>query len=59
MFPALASEHHVALLPFLLDGVAGHAELNQGDGVHPNDVGEKIVASDTGAFARAQTVLLR
>lgn len=46
MFPALASEHKVALLPFLLDGVAGHAELNQGDGVHPNDVGEKIVVEN-------------
>jgi Lysophospholipase L1 and related esterases len=46
MFPALAAEHRVALLPFLLDGVAGHAELNQGDGVHPNDVGEKTVAAN-------------
>ena len=46
MFPALAREHGVVLLPFLLDGVAGHAELNQGDGVHPNDVGEKMVASN-------------
>ena len=46
MFPALASEHRVTLLPFLLDGVAGRAELNQGDGVHPNDVGERIVAGN-------------
>ena len=46
MFPALASEHGVTLLPFLLDGVAGRAELNQGDGVHPNDVGERIVAGN-------------
>ena len=46
MFPALAAEYRVTLLPFLLDGVAGHTELNQGDGVHPNDVGEKIVISN-------------
>ncbi|CAN5324518.1 arylesterase [soil metagenome] len=46
MFPALAAAHGVTLLPFLLDGVAGHAELNQGDGVHPNDVGEKVVISN-------------
>jgi acyl-CoA thioesterase I len=46
MFPAVAAEHRVVLLPFLLDGVAGHTELNQGDGVHPNDVGEKIVVGN-------------
>jgi acyl-CoA thioesterase-1 len=32
------------LLPFLLDGVAGIRELNQGDGIHPNYEGERIVA---------------
>ena len=46
MFPALAREKHVTLLPFLLDGVAGHASLNQADGVHPNDVGERIVTEN-------------
>ena len=43
MFPALAAEHGVILMPFLLDGVAGRAAMNQGDGVHPNDAGERIV----------------
>lgn len=43
MFPALAKEHGVTLMPFLLDGVAGHADLNQGDGIHPNYVGERMV----------------
>jgi acyl-CoA thioesterase-1 len=45
MFPALAREHGVTLMPFLLDGVAGRADLNQGDGVHPNDAGERLVTS--------------
>jgi acyl-CoA thioesterase I len=45
-FPLLASQNRVVLLPFLLDGVAGHPSLNQGDGMHPNDVGEKIVADN-------------
>ncbi len=45
-FPLLARENHLVLLPFLLDGVAGHPSLNQGDGMHPNDVGEKIVAEN-------------
>jgi acyl-CoA thioesterase-1 len=33
-------------MPFLLTGVAGHRELNQGDGVHPNYAGERIVAAN-------------
>jgi acyl-CoA thioesterase-1 len=46
MFPALAAEHGVTLLPFLLDRVAGVAALNQADGVHPNYVGERIVTEN-------------
>jgi acyl-CoA thioesterase-1 len=34
----------VTLLPFLLEGVAGEAELNQADGIHPNPEGSKRVA---------------
>jgi acyl-CoA thioesterase-1 len=34
----------VSLWPFLLDGVAGVATLNQGDGIHPNAVGAQVVA---------------
>lgn len=34
----------VTLLPFLLDGVAGDARLNQADGIHPNPEGSKRVA---------------
>jgi acyl-CoA thioesterase-1 len=45
MFPALAAEHHVTLMPFLLTGVAGVVALNQGDGVHPNLAGERMVAA--------------
>ena len=32
----LAAQYNVPLLPFLLDGIAGNAGLNQGDGIHPN-----------------------
>ncbi|MFI5230718.1 MAG: arylesterase [Gemmatimonadales bacterium] len=45
-YPAVAKEKKVPLLPFLLAGVAGKRELNQGDGVHPNDRGEHIVADN-------------
>jgi acyl-CoA thioesterase I len=44
VFPELAGRNGVVLLPFLLEGVAGVRELNQGDGIHPNYVGERIVA---------------
>lgn len=45
-FPLLAEQNHLTLLPFLLEGVAGHASLNQTDGMHPNDAGERIVAAN-------------
>ncbi|MBC7756155.1 MAG: arylesterase [Bdellovibrio sp.] len=31
----LANQHHIALVPFLLEGVAGKPELTQADGLHP------------------------
>jgi acyl-CoA thioesterase-1 len=40
----LARQQRVLLMPFLLDGVAGHADLNQPDGIHPNERGAQIVA---------------
>jgi acyl-CoA thioesterase I len=45
-FPSVAKETGVTLLPFLLDGVAGKPALNQGDGMHPNQRGEHIVADN-------------
>jgi acyl-CoA thioesterase I len=44
VFPALAREHRVPFLPFLLEGVAGRADLNQNDGIHPTAEGARIVA---------------
>lgn len=46
LYVRVAKEENVRLLPFLLDGVAGRAELNQGDGMHPNVAGERIVADN-------------
>lgn len=45
-FPDLASEHKVAFLPFLLEGVAMKRELNQADGIHPNAEGSRIVTEN-------------
>jgi acyl-CoA thioesterase-1 len=41
--PALASAHHAMLYPFFLDGVATEARLNQGDGMHPNAAGVRVI----------------
>jgi acyl-CoA thioesterase-1 len=40
----LARTHDVTLVPFLLDGVAGQSRLNQGDGIHPNADGARLIA---------------
>jgi acyl-CoA thioesterase I len=44
IFPRVAREQKVAFMPFLLEGVAMQAELNQGDHIHPNAAGHRIVA---------------
>jgi acyl-CoA thioesterase-1 len=46
MFPKLANDNDTALIPFLLDGVAGDPTLNLPDGIHPNVQGHKIVAGN-------------
>lgn len=46
IFPELARKNKATLIPFLLEDVAGHARLNQSDGIHPNPEGHKIVAAN-------------
>jgi acyl-CoA thioesterase-1 len=43
VFSELAEEKSVALIPFLLDGVAARPELNLADGIHPNAEGYSVV----------------
>jgi acyl-CoA thioesterase-1 len=44
MYPRLAKEMNVPLVPFLLEGVGGIARLNQADGIHPTAEGQVKVA---------------
>jgi acyl-CoA thioesterase I len=44
VFPSLARQYQIHLIPFFLEGVAGIESLNQRDGIHPNEEGTKIVA---------------
>lgn len=44
VYPELASRNRLPFVPFLLEGVAGEAELNLGDGIHPNEAGHRRIA---------------
>jgi acyl-CoA thioesterase I len=43
IYPNLAKKNTLALIPFVLEGVGGIAELNQKDGIHPTAEGNKII----------------
>jgi len=44
LFPAVARRAKIALVPFLLDGVAADPRLNQADGIHPTAAGQQMIA---------------
>lgn len=43
IYPELAHEHHLPLYPFFLEGVAMKPDLNQPDGLHPNEQGVAVL----------------
>jgi acyl-CoA thioesterase I len=43
-FRDLARKHDAALVPFLLEGVAGEAAFNQEDRIHPSAEGHEVIA---------------
>ena len=45
IFPRLAKEYDLNLIPFLLKKVAFNPKLNQSDGVHPNYEGSKVISN--------------
>lgn len=46
IFPDLAREFELPLMPFLLEGVFGRPEFNLFDGFHPNAAGMRGIASE-------------
>lgn len=44
IFPAIAQKNNLRFIPFLLEGVGGHRDLNQPDQIHPNPAGHKLIA---------------
>jgi acyl-CoA thioesterase-1 len=49
VYAELAKKYDVALVPFLLDGVAGIELMNQRDGIHPTAEGARRVADNVWA----------
>ena len=59
VFPAVASATKATLTPFLLDGVAGIATLNQADGIHPTKEGAAMAARTVWPMIRGVLDALR
>ena len=45
IYPSLSAQYKLPLIPFLLEGVAMKPELNQSDGIHPNELGTTIMSA--------------
>ncbi|MEO5347584.1 MAG: arylesterase [Magnetococcus sp. YQC-9] len=43
IYPEVAEEGGATLIPFFLEGVAGHSRLNQPDGIHPTSEGYRVI----------------
>ena len=52
LFAEAARRHHVALVPFFLEGVAGVPGLIQADGLHPNEQGQPRLLDNVWAGLR-------
>jgi len=52
MFLKLSKLYQVPLIPFLLKGVGGEKDLNQEDGIHPNEKGHQLIATTVYKYLR-------
>ncbi len=52
MYVDLAKQYKLARIPFLLEGVGGHPDLTQPDGIHPTAEGDRIVAGTVMQYLR-------
>ena len=46
IYPRVAKDMNVTLIPFFLDGVGGDPKLNQADAIHPTKKGYTIIVND-------------
>ena len=54
MYEDISVKYALKRMPFLLEGVAGNKELNQRDGIHPNEEGHKHIAQRVFAFMKEE-----
>jgi acyl-CoA thioesterase-1 len=54
LFPELARKHGLPIQGFLLEGVAGEADMNIADGIHPNEKGHARIAENLLGFLKPQ-----
>ena len=54
MYEELAIKYKLKSMDFLLEGVAGKKELNQRDGIHPNEQGHKYIAKEVFMFLKEE-----
>ena len=52
IYPEIAEAHDLILIPFMLEGVAGLAQFNQPDGIHPTAEGYRIVTANLYPYVR-------
>lgn len=52
VFPEVAEKNDATLVPFLLEGVGGHADLNQADRIHPTAAGHAVIAKTVWTILR-------
>ena len=46
IYPELAEKHAIFFYPFFLQGIAGKAEFNLADGIHPNEQGVAVIVGN-------------
>ncbi|WP_369743851.1 arylesterase [Pseudidiomarina sp. PP-1MA] len=44
VFPQLAEQHQITLVPFFMEQIIGDDSLMQGDGIHPNRAAQPMIA---------------
>jgi acyl-CoA thioesterase I len=52
MYPALGKKNDLIVVPFLLEGVGGVADLNQHDRIHPTEKGHALIAATLWKYLR-------
>ncbi len=50
VYGKLSEQYPMVFMPFLLEGVAGNRQLNQRDGIHPNQEGTQIIAENMSPY---------